>query len=201
MMIQGREVNAISNKRVNANRIDCEQGTDFWKQLRRSKIGASDVAILMNMSPWRTREQLLQEKLGLIAPQEINGAMLRGQLREPKARACAEDMLGTLFLPEVFTSIEYPFMLASLDGVCIDNKHIIEIKCTNKKNHELAKNGKIPDYYMPQVQHQIAVCNVDQCYYFSFDGDRGVVVVVDRDDKFIANMIEMEWEFYQEMTR
>jgi predicted phage-related endonuclease len=91
-------------------------------------------------------------------------------------------------------------MLASMDGVCIDNKLILEVKCTNKKNHEMAREGKIPDYYIPQVQHQIAVCCVDQCHYFSFDGNSGIVVVVDRDDKFIERMIAMEWEFYQEMT-
>jgi predicted phage-related endonuclease len=103
-------------------------------------------------------------------------------------------------MPEVYSSIERPFMLASLDGVCIDNKIILEVKCTNKKNHELAKNGKIPDYYMPQVQHQISVCDVDQCHYFSFDGSCGVIVVVDRDEDYIKRMIEMEHEFYQEMT-
>jgi predicted phage-related endonuclease len=49
---------------------------------------------------------------------------------------------------------------------------------------------------MPQVQHQISVCDVDQCYYFSFDGSSGVVVVVERDENFIKRMIEMEHEFY-----
>jgi len=186
-------------KKVKAIRHNVEQGSESWKQLRKSKVCASDVAILMNISPWRTRQQLLDEKLGFIPPQEVNSAMLRGQLLEPKARALAEDMLGTLFLPEVYTSVKYPFMLASLDGVCIDNKMILEVKCTNKKNHELAKNGKIPDYYYPQVQHQIAVCCVDQCHYFSFDGSSGIVVIVDRDDEFIERMIAMEWEFYQEM--
>ncbi len=191
ILTQGRQVNAI--------RHDVEQGSPEWHALRTKHVTASESLIIMGLSPWTTREQLLEQKLGLRQNEAINSAMLRGQLLEPKARACAEDMLGTLFVPEVFTSIEYPFMLASLDGVCIDNKYILEIKCTNKKNHELAKNGKIPDYYMPQVQHQISVCDVDQCYYFSFDGDRGIIVMVDRNDKFIERMIEMEYEFYQEM--
>jgi putative phage-type endonuclease len=190
---------ATQGCKVNAIRHDVDQGTADWLELRKLHVTASDALIVMGMSPWRTRDQLLQEKLGLIPPQEVNSAMLRGQLLEPKARACAEEMLGTLFMPEVYSSIEYPFMLASLDGVCIDNKIILEVKCTNKKNHELAKNGKIPEYYMPQVQHQIAVCQVNCCNYFSFDGDSGVVVVVDRDDVFIERMIAMEWEFYQEM--
>lgn len=185
---------------VQGNRINMQQGTDEWLQYRKSKICASDAAVIMGLSPWRTREQLLQEKLGLIQPQPINSAMKRGMLLEPKARSLAEEMLGTLFLQEVIQSHEYPWMCASYDGICIDNKLILEIKCTNKKNHDLSKEGKIPDYYIPQVQHQMAVCCVDCCHYFSFDGNSGVVVAVDRDDEFIKRMIEMEYEFYQEMT-
>lgn len=193
-------MNLTQGRKVNAIRHNVEQGSEKWLELRKSHVCASDSLIIMGLSPWRTRQQLLDEKRGLIPSQQVNSAMLRGQLLEPKARACAEDMLGTLFMPEVMQSIEHPFMLASLDGVCIDNKYILEIKCTNKKNHELAREGKIPTYYFPQVQHQIHVCAVDFAYYFSFDGSSGVVVIVERDDKFIAQMIEIEHEFYQEMT-
>lgn len=188
-------------RKVNANRIDTEQGSDYWLHLRKKHITASDSLIIMGLSPWRTRQELLEEKLGLREPQPVNSSMLRGQVLEPKARSCAEDMLGTLFVPEVYQSYEHPWMLASLDGVCIDNKLILEIKCTSKKNHALAKNGKIPDYYIPQIQHQIAVCQVDKVHYFSFDGSSGVVVVVERDEAFIENMIENEFQFYQELIK
>jgi len=190
----------IQGRNIQGKRINLQQGTDEWRLYRKSKVCASDAAVIMGLSPWRTREQLLQEKLGLIEPQPINSAMKRGMLLEPKARSLAEEMIGTLFLSEVLQSEEYPWMCASYDGICIDSKLILEIKCTNKKNHELAKCGKIPEYYMPQIQHQMAVCCSDQCHYFSFDGSSGVIVVVDRDDAFIKSMIEMEHEFYKEMT-
>lgn len=197
--------------KVQGKRINLVQGSDEWLSYRRSKVCASDSPIIMELSPWRTRDELLKEKLGLIESQPVNNAMKRGMILEPAAVACAEEMLGTLFIAEVLQSIEHSWMCASYDGVCIDNKIILEVKCTNKKNHELAKNGQIPDYYMPQVQHQIAVSGVDQCHYESFVETgkspvtnlpiyEGIIVVVDRDDKFIKRMIEMEYEFYQEMT-
>ena len=191
MVMQGRKINAI--------RHNLEQGSSNWLEFRQKHIMASDAAPMLGISPWRTREQLLNEKLGQIPPQEVNNAMQRGMLLESKGRACAEEELGTLFLPEVLQSIEYPWMCASYDGICIDNKMIIEIKCTNAKNHAMAKNGKIPDYYMPQIQHQIVVCDLDCCHYYSFDGNSGVVVVVERDSEFIKRMIDIEYEFYQEM--
>lgn len=191
MMIQGCKVNAIEH--------DVEQGSSEWLALRRKHICASDALEVMGLSKWTSRQEALERKLGIIPEKEENFLMRQGKKHEPIARQLAEEMLGMFFIPRVYQSIEYPFMLASLDGVCIDNKHILEIKCTNKKNHALAKEGKIPDYYMPQVQHQMAVCDVDQCHYFSFDGSSGVVVIVERDEEFIKRMIDLEYEFYQEM--
>jgi len=191
ILAQGRRVNAI--------RHHVEQGSPEWLALRRKHVCASDCLEVMGLSKWTSRQEALERKQGTRTEKERNYLMERGIKLEPTARAMAEDILGNLFIPGVYQSIEHPFMLASLDGVCIDNKMILEVKCTNKKNHELAKNGKIPDYYYPQVQHQISVCDVDCCYYFSFDGSSGVVVAVGRDDKFIERMIEMEWEFYKEM--
>lgn len=192
-ILQGRKVNAIHH--------DVEQGSSEWIALRKKHICASDVLEVMGLSPWTSRQESLERKMGIIPEKQKNYFMERGTKLEPIARRMAEEMLDIFFIPRVLQSIEYPFMLASLDGVCIDNKHIIEIKCTNEKNHALAQKGKIPDYYYPQVQHQMVVCDVDQCYYFSFDGSSGIVVVVERDNKFIKRMIELEWEFYHEMTR
>jgi putative phage-type endonuclease len=203
ILTQGRKVNAIKH--------NVEQGSPEWLALRRKHVCASDAFEVMGLSKWTSRQEALERKQGIRPEKEHNYLMERGIKLEPVARRMAEQMLDNLFIPGVYTSIQYPFMLASLDGVCIDNKMILEVKCTNKKNHELAKNGKIPDYYMPQVQHQIAVCQVDCCNYESFIElgkspitnmpiYEGVIVVVARDDAFIERMIEMEWEFYQEMT-
>lgn len=191
MIIQGCGVNAIVH--------DVEQGSSEWLALRKKHICASDALEVMGMSPWTTREEALHRKMGLIPEKEENYLMREGKRKEPIARKLAEEMLGIFFIPRVLQSIQHPFMLASLDGVCIDNKHILEIKCTNKKNHALAQKGKIPEYYIPQVQHQMAVCDVDQCYYFSFDGSNGAIVIVKRDEEFIKRMIDLEYEFYLEM--
>ncbi len=184
-----------------AKKIYVKQGSPEWHELRRQHVCASDSAPILGISPWRTRGELLDEKRGLIPPQPINSAMERGMMLEDKARKCAEKMLDMLFLPEVYVSNEYPFMCASYDGISFDYKSILEIKCTNKKNHALAKAGQIPDYYMPQVQHQIAVYGAEECLYFSFDGEKGIVVNVPRDDTFIMRMIIEEQQFYQEMTK
>jgi putative phage-type endonuclease len=183
-----------------AKKIDVKQGSDLWLALRKQFVCASEASAIMGMNPWCSRQEVLERKLGLIPEVQENDAMRRGKELEPLARSCAEKQIDELFIPEVYVSKEYAFMCASYDGVSLDKKKILEVKCANKKNHELAKKQKIPDYYRPQIQHQISILDIDFCYYYSFDGDRGIVVQVARDEEFIKKMIEMEWEFYEELS-
>jgi putative phage-type endonuclease len=172
------------------------QGSDCWKKWRLNKIGASDSVIIAGLSPWRTKQELWAEKLGLIEPQPVNSSMRRGMMLEGPARRCYEKMTGIDVVDAIKVSEDYSWCFASLDGISLDGKTLVEIKCTSKKNHELAKNGQIPEYYIPQVQHQIYVCGVDSCDYFSYDGNEGIIVPVLRDDVYISNLLTMEKEFY-----
>jgi putative phage-type endonuclease len=180
--------------------LQLEQGTEAWLEYRRTRIGASCSVIIAGLSPWRTKQELWAEKLGLIQPQPINSSMQRGMILEPAARRCYESMTGIEVVPAIRISKQYPWMFSSLDGISLDEKIITEIKCTSKKNHELARNGQIPAYYMPQVQHQIYCCDVDYCHYFSYDGANGVLVIVPRDDAYISKLLVMEQEFYKCMV-
>jgi putative phage-type endonuclease len=173
-----------------------EQGSDEWHNLRRSKITATDSICIMGLSPWTTIQELWEEKMQIRPPKKINSAMQRGMILEPKARKLFEEKTGLLMVPDVRIHEQEQWLLASLDGISMDGKEILEIKCTNKKNHALAKTGQIPEYYYPQVQHQIFVCGVDRCHYCSFDGTDIVVVLVYRDNNFIASMIKKEYAFY-----
>ena len=176
--------------------IQLQQGTESWHAFRRSRVGASEAPIILGESPFRTKLELWEEKVGIRDPQPINSSMRRGMMLEGPARRCYEEMTGIDVVDAIKVSEQYSWMFASLDGISLDQKTIVEIKCTSKKNHELAKNGQIPSYYMPQVQHQIYVCGLDSCHYFSYDGISGVLVIVPRDDKYISNLLEMEKEFY-----
>jgi hypothetical protein len=55
--------------------------------------------------------------------------------------------------------------------------------------------GKVPPHYYAQLQHQLYVTDLPKMYYFSFDGDDGVVVSVDRDQKYIDKMVVAEKQF------
>jgi putative phage-type endonuclease len=174
-----------------------QQNTPEWLQIRKSKIGSSDAPVIMQVSPWNTPYCLWQQKLDLAPSTQSNSAMQRGHHLETPARLELEKLTGLFFLPAVLIHPENDWMMASVDAIDPEHKVIAEIKCPSTQDHNLAKDGRIPDKYYPQVQHQLEVCQLQEAIYFSFDGNSGVIVKVKRDDDYIKKMICMEKEFYE----
>lgn len=171
------------------------QQTEEWLEFRRGKIGSSDSPVIMGVSPWSTPYQLWLEKLTLKERRKTK-RMQDGLEMEEKARACFEKMTGLFVLPDVALHPNIEWMIASLDGIDIERKHIVEIKCPGQEDHSCALQGKVPDKYYPQLQHQLEVCQLEMMNYFSFDGEHGKIIEVFRDDKYIKKMIAIEKEFW-----
>ncbi len=170
------------------------QNTPEWFEFRRTKIGASDAPIIMEVSPWKTPFQLWLEKTRMTL-QETAPHQMRGIELEKLARHVFEKKTGMIMNPKVVLHPTLDWMMASLDG--IDGNAVLEIKCPGQNDHEIAKNGKIPEKYIPQIQHQLAVTSLNLAYYFSFDGSDGIVVEVGRDDRYIERMICKELAFWK----
>ena len=175
-----------------------EQGTPEWHELRRTKIGASDAPVILGISPYKTSYQLWEEKV-LGKDQEQTSGMIRGTLMESQARECFEKLTGITVMPQVALSKEYEWMMASLDGITFDGTTIVEIKCPNKEVHAMAKKGEIPDHYMAQIQHQFCVTKASKGYYFSYNGEDGVLVEVFPDQPRISEIHDAEFDFYLKM--
>lgn len=176
-------------------RDDIKQGSDEWLALRKTKITATDAAVIMGISPWKSITQLYYEKMPGFLPTKPNEWMRRGTELEPIARDLfnAKTEMTFKMIPKVAIR---DWAMASLDGISVCNV-ILEIKCPGPKDHSLALQGKIPEYYYPQLQHQMYVCDSQKNYYFSFDGVDGVIVEIKRDDEYIEKMVKQEIKFYE----
>ena len=172
------------------------QNTAEWENFRSSRIGASDASAILGISPWKSAYRLYEEKLG-IRGSKTNYAMQRGHELELEALKSFKGDGYVHFSPKVFVHPEYNFLMASLDGISDDLQIAVEIKCNGKENHKLALEGKVPDYYNSQLQHQMFVCELDHIFYYSFDGKYGVSIQVNRDEAFIKTMLEKELRFYE----
>src|SRR5208337_1949303 len=134
--------------------IDCEQGSQEWLDLRKTKITATDAPAIMGVSPWKTKIKCYKEKIGEIENVVKSERMQRGLDLEPIARELFTIRTGIEMFPRV---VVRDWAMASLDGLSIMGHKILEIKCPGPKDHELALCGKIPEYYFPQLQHQMMV--------------------------------------------
>lgn len=175
--------------------LDLEQGSDHWKIYRGSKIGASDAGVIMNLNPHCTAYTLWKQKLGI---EEVNDnfAMRLGRDLEPKAREFFNNMFDVNMKPLVGISTENDFMMASMDGIDMRNHFAIEIKC-GLSAHEKAKNDVIPEYYYAQMQHQMYVFGLEKINYGTYlSDDEYTISLIERDDKFIEKMIDLEKDFH-----
>lgn len=187
--------------------IRLKQNSPQWKEWRKNGLGASDAPIIMEKSPWLTPYQLYLEKTTDQSFFQENRATQKGRSLEEKARKSAEEKLNQIFTPKCYQHQKYPWMFASLDGISMDGE-VLEIKCPYKpedpkSDHQLALQGKIPEKYYPQLQHQLEVAGVKKGYYYSFDGENGELVPFERDEDFIKELIEKEkvfWDCIKKLT-
>jgi predicted phage-related endonuclease len=93
---------------------------------------------------------------------------------------------------------DFQYIRASLDG--FNNLHgvILEIKCPGRADHETALNGRVPDKYYPQLQHQFLACpSAKVAHYYSFDGEKGVTVIVEPNREYMQTLFEAETRFWK----
>jgi len=175
-----------------------EQGSPEWHELRRRHIGASDAAVILGISPWKTPYELWCEKLGYAEAEKENYAMRRGKNLEEEAREYFGNEMGIVFFDDVKVSDEFPFLMASLDGIDLDRKIAIEIKCLGLDKHVFfTENGDIPDFYISQMQHQMRVYDLDQMYFGSYyPGHKCRPILVKRDQAFLDIYIPLARKFW-----
>jgi len=178
-----------------------QQDTPEWHDLRRKHLGASDAPTVMNVSPWKTPYQLWEEKLGLGKEARPTYATQRGKLQEEPARRAYEEYTNNLVVPEVVFHPTIPYLMASLDGITMDRKIILEVKNPGEKDHKIAKDGKIPKKYWPQVQQQLDCEPQSIVHFWSYFNGEGVLVEVERDSSYIKQLREELSSFWQKVLR
>ena len=180
--------------------IKTEQGSEEWLNWRKTVITATDCPAILGSSPYQTAHKCWQRKLGLVEPQKTSAIMERGKALEPIARAQFEVDFGIKMIPEVVESTEHPFLGASLDGISPCGQYILEIKTGGDKQCAVAELGEIPDHYMHQMQHQLLVTGAKLCYYYFFDGSRGICLEVEPDPQFVAMFLPIARDFWRKIA-
>lgn len=145
---------------------------DAWLQERRRGIGASDAAVILGVSKWKSPLQLYAEKTGLAdLPEEEKDYLDWGHRLEPVIASAYEDETGRkTYDPgdyEIQHSADSPHMIATVDRFVTEwadstiappfaAPGVLELKTTSAFRREQWKDEP-PLAYQIQLQHQLAV--------------------------------------------
>lgn len=153
-----------------AKHIQVEQGSLEWHQLRATRITASRMFQVINMS-----KAYAEQIAGAILETEFTDfdapAMKWGRDNEPRAAASYEMRMNVdVEFVGFFIHPEFDFVGGSPDPLVGDDG-MTEIKCPfNPTNHIFAMTSdRVPDEHIPQIQSNLWITGREWCDFVSFD--------------------------------
>lgn len=177
--------------------LEQDQRTSAWRKWRHKGLGASDIPVIMGVSPWKTPYQLWEEKIQDEPPENKTSYILeKGKETEVIARNWYSKIYKRPMSATTKVHPEYDFLRASLDGYDADMGLVLEIKLVGKEDHDLAKQGKIPNKYIPQLQAQLLVTGAKSVHYFSFCEGHGEIVVILPDPEYQQKILKAARAFW-----
>ncbi|WP_160690084.1 lambda-exonuclease family protein [Clostridium sp. C2-6-12] len=173
-----------------------------WLQWRKEGIGGSDVSIICGINKYKSALELWMEKRGYKESEEAGESAYWGSTLEPIIREefTKRTNLEVDTISLMLKHPEFDFMLANVDGIVNDNegkKCIFEAKTASAYKLDQWKDDEIPEEYMLQIQHYMAVLNYERTYIaVLIGGNTFKYKVVYRDEELIDMIIEIEKNFW-----
>lgn len=176
-----------------------------WLAARRQGIGASEAPAVLGVSPYQTPLQLYAEKLGLVEPDpRASEAIEWGLMLQPVIVGRYRYVTGrpTFDVPAytLRRSREQPFMLASLDALTdlAPDVHRVPLEIKNVGGYKASEwEDEPPIWVQVQAQWQMAVVGAPAASIGALiGGNRFVWADLDRNERFIAAMIERCRDFW-----
>lgn len=172
-----------------------------WLEYRRQGIGGSDASILCGINKYKSPVELWLDKTGQLPAQEAGEAAYWGTVLESVVRSEFTKRTGIEVqeLHRLLQSESHPFMQTNLDGICEHPQLgtcIFEAKTASAyKTNEW--EDSIPDEYMLQIQHYMAVTGFGGTYIaVLIGGNTFKWRFVERDEQLISMLIKLESDFW-----
>ena len=190
---------------VSTTNLDREQ----WLTVRKGGIGSSDAAAAVGLNPYKSQLALWLEKTGRDAamPQidanDDSTPAFWGTILEPIVATQYSKRTG-LKVRKVNAVLQHSdpdlrWMMANLDREVVGSAEvqILECKTAGINGARLWKDG-VPEYVQLQVMHQLAVTGKQAADVAVLIGGQDLEIHrIERDEKMIANLIELERRFWQ----
>jgi putative phage-type endonuclease len=159
---------------LNRTTHDVQQGTDQWLSLREGFHTASEAPSALGVGKYASRSELLRQKLTGIAPEhspETLARFAKGHESEARARPLAEAIIGGDLYPVTMTvEVDGLSLLASLDGMTLDDSTIWETKDWNEELAASIGTDTLAEHYTVQMDQELLVSGAKRCLFTCTDG-------------------------------
>ena len=194
-----------------------EQRSPEWFAQRYTKLTSSDASTVIGTNPYSKSHELLFKKCGYDPKPFIsNVATLHGQKYEDTAIELYCGIMGKInynFGCICYTDVhkelnnydsKFDFLAGSPDGIVeslYDNDEepiLLEVKCPYRRKIE---NGYIPEYYYPQVQLNLFICNLNIADFIEFCPKKNTlnIVRIAKDMNWINKYLPIFNNFWKEV--
>ena len=158
--------------------VKAPQRSAEWLELRRQGLGASDMAAVMGVSPYKTPYQLWAEKTGATTEQKVGDAARRGVILEDAVGLYYEQERGVKLRKSngIVRLKKHPRIMASLDRTIVgESKGIVEIKTSASPRWSM---WPVPPEVQVQVTVQMGIVGAEWCDVVALLG--GLVFKIER---------------------
>lgn len=188
--------------------IDLTQRTPEWQGWRWLGITATESAVILNRSPYKTPWRLWCEKVGKANPPDLskNPLVTYGREHEDEARRLFELSHTDVVMPACAEYDGNRVFRASFDGLTTAGEPV-EIKCPSPATlSDVRLRGVESDafrLYNVQLQHQMLVADAQSGWLVFYDGEKNDLVQFDvsRDDSLIAEIVKKGEAFWEAVIK
>ena len=171
-----------------------------WLRYRKQGIGGSDAGAVCGLNPYRTAMQVYQDKITDETEEIDNEAMRQGREFEDYVARRFTEATGKKVrrANAMFYDESHPFMLADVDRMVVGENAGLECKTASPYMADKWEDGKIPLSYQIQCYHYMSVCNADAWYIaVLIYGREFKYYRLERDEEMLANLIQIEEDFWK----
>jgi putative phage-type endonuclease len=172
---------------------------------RRKYIGASECPAVLGLSRWATPLSIWAQKTGNvdIEEKESEAIELGNELEDYVARRFAKKTGKSVHrVNKTLFHKKYPFIAANLDRKVDDESAVLECKtCSAFKSKEW-EGEEIPQEYILQCHHQLAVTGYEKAYIAVLIGNQDFKwKEIPRDEKIIKDILAREIDFWNKFVK
>lgn len=175
-----------------------------WLRYRKQGIGGSDAGAICGLNPYCSAMQVYYDKTTKDMEDIDNEAMRQGREMEEYVAKRFSEKTGKKVrrANAMFYDENNPFMLADVDRMVVGENAGLECKTASPFMAEYWSGDKIPLSYQMQCFHYMSVCNADAWYVaVLIYGREFKVYKLERDEEIIANLIQLEKNFWENNVR